>query len=79
MCLGFTSYRLGQAAGLVRVVEDFIVEDGEIECQTKPDRVCWLHLSFANVKSLLVRLLGVFHRIFGQKQMNINHYHRYIA
>lgn len=60
--------------GLVRVVEDFIVEDGEVERQTKPDRVCWLHLPFANVKSLLVRLLGVLHCICSKKGEKKNNY-----
>lgn len=68
MLLVFTSYRLSQAAGLVRIVEDFIVEHREVEGQTEPDGVCWLHLPFANVKRLLVRLLGVFHCIFREKE-----------
>ena len=70
MSIGFGSYRLSQAAGPVRVVEDFIVEDWEVEGQAKPDRVCWLHLPLANVKSLLVSLLGVVHCICRQKQIN---------
>lgn len=66
--LGFSSYRLSQAAGLFRIVEDFIVEDREVEGQTEPNGVCWLHLPFANVKRLLVRLLGMFHCIFRERE-----------
>lgn len=61
------SYRLSQAAGLVRIVEDFIVEDREVEGQTKTDGVCRLHVPFAYVESLLVRLLGVVRCICRQK------------
>lgn len=61
-------YRLSQATGLVRVVEDFIKEDREVESQTKPDGVCWLHLPFANIKSLLVCLLGVLHCLCVHKE-----------
>lgn len=71
MPLGITSYRLSQAAGPVRVVEDFIVEDWEVEGQAKPNRVCWLHLPLANLKSLLVRLLGILHCIYGQKKKTL--------
>lgn len=72
MTLGFSPYRLSQTASLVRVVEDFIVEDREVEGQAKPDGVCWLHLLLADVKCLLVRLLGILHGIFIVKEKNKN-------
>lgn len=59
--------------GLVRVAEDFIIEDREVQSQAKPDGVCWLHLIFANFKSVLVRLLGVFHCIWIQKGEKTQH------
>lgn len=55
------SHRLGQGAGLLRVVEDFIVKDREVEGQAEPDGVCWLHLLLADVESILVCLLGIIH------------------
>lgn len=67
MSLFRRSYRLGQAAGLVRIVEDFIVEDREVEGQTKTDGVRRLHVPFAYVESLLVRLLGAVRCLCRQK------------
>lgn len=55
------AHRLGQGAGLLRVVEDFIVKDREVEGQAEPDGVCWLHLLLADVESILVCLLGIIH------------------
>ena len=48
---------LGQLARLVGGVEDLVVEDREVESQTESDRVSWLHLALADLKSVLVRLL----------------------
>ena len=50
---------LGQLAGLVGGVEDLVVEDGEVEGEPKPDGVGGLHLAFADLKRVLVRLLRV--------------------
>lgn len=57
------THLLGQGAGLLRGVEDFIVEDREVECQAQPDGVCWLHVLLADVESVLVGLLRVLHCI----------------
>lgn len=62
------AHRLGQGAGLLRVVEDFIVKDREVEGQAEPDGVCWLHLLLADVESILVCLLGVIHCGFKKEQ-----------
>ena len=50
---------LCQLAGLVGGVEDLVVEDGEVEGETQPDGVGWLHLTFADLKRVLVGLLRV--------------------
>lgn len=58
------THLLGQRAGLLGRVEDFIVEDGEVEGQAQPDGVCWLHVLLADVEGVLVGLLRVLHRFF---------------
>ena len=50
---------LGQLAGLVGGVEDLVVEDGEVEGEAQPDGVGGLHLTFADLKGVLVGLLRV--------------------
>lgn len=67
------TYLLGQSAGLLGRVEDFVVEDGEVEGQAQPDRVRWLHVLLADVEGLLVGLLRVLHRVF-TKQITTSHY-----
>lgn len=57
------THQLSQSAGLLRRVEDFVVEDGEVEGQAQPDGVCWLHVLLADVEGLLVGLLRVLHRV----------------
>ncbi len=59
----FCTHQLGQSAGLLGRVEDFVVEDGEVEGQAQPDGVCWLHVLLADVEGLLVGLLRVLHRV----------------
>lgn len=59
---GSRLYRLCQGTGLLRAVEDFIEEDGEVEGQTQPDGMRWLHLLLADVKSTFVGIMGVIHR-----------------
>ena len=49
----------GQWAGLLRRVEDLVVEHGEVEGQAQADGVCGIHLLLADVKRLLVSLLRV--------------------
>ena len=58
------THLLGQRAGLLGRVEDFVVEDGEVEGQAQPDGVCWLHVLLADVEGVLVSLLRVLHRVF---------------
>lgn len=57
------THLLGQRAGLLRRVEDFVVEDGEVEGQAQSDGVCWLHVLLADVEGFLVGLLRVLHRV----------------
>lgn len=50
-------------ACLIRRVQDFIVEHGEIEGKTKANWVCWREVSLSNFGSVLVgleRLVGGF-------------------
>lgn len=58
------THLLGQSAGLLGRVEDFVVEDGEVEGQAEPDGVRRLHVLLADVEGLLVGLLRVVHRVF---------------
>lgn len=46
-----------QFAGFFWRVEDLIEEDGEVKCQAQADGMCGVHLSLADVKCFLVRLL----------------------
>lgn len=62
------AHLLGQRAGLLGRVEDFVVEDGEVEGQAQPDGVCWLHVLLADVEGLLVGLLRVLHRVCTTKK-----------
>ncbi len=49
---------------LVRTVEDFVEEDGEVESQAEPDGVGGLHAGLGNVEGVLVGLLAVLnHRL----------------
>jgi len=43
-------------AGSVGAVEDFIVEDGEVQCETKSDRMCRREFSDGDIGSSLVGL-----------------------
>lgn len=67
-CISFQkvlcTHLLGKRAGLLGRVEDFVVEDGEVESQAQPDGVCWLHVLLADVEGVLVGLLRVLHRVF---------------
>ena len=56
---GVVERLLGQLARLLRRVQDLVVEDGEVERQTEPDRVRRLHLALADLERVLVRFLGV--------------------
>ena len=52
---------LSKMAGLVRRVQDLIVEDGEVKGETKADWVCWCEISLCNLGGVLVglkRLVG---------------------
>ena len=53
------NYLFGKLARLVRSIQDFIVEDGEVKGQTKTDRMSWLHFVLSNVEGFLVRMLGL--------------------
>ena len=44
---------LRELTGLVWTVEDFVVEDGEVEGKPEPDRVGGLHLALADIKCIL--------------------------
>lgn len=59
-CVVLWIYIFGQLTGLIRWVEDLIVENGEIEGETETDWVCGLHFFFADVKGFLVGSLWVF-------------------
>merc|ERR1711981_322710 len=54
-------YLLGQLAGFVGTVEDLIIEYGEVESQSQSDGMGWLHLGFADLKSVLVSFLRIIH------------------
>ena len=44
----------------VRGVQNFVVEDGEVEGQTKADGVCWWEFCDGNIRGRLVGNEGVF-------------------
>lgn len=48
---------------LIRRVQNFIIEHGEVESKTKTDWVCWCKIGLSNFGSVLVgfeRLIGGF-------------------
>jgi len=52
---------LGQMAGPVWRVENLVVEDREVECQSQANGVRWLHLASRYFECFLVRALRVVH------------------
>ncbi len=54
---------LGKVAGLIRGVQNLIVENGEVESKTKADWVCWCKVSLGNFGSVLVCLEGLVRRL----------------
>ena len=53
-------YLFGELACPLRRVENLVVENGEVECESESDGMRWLHLGLGDFKRLLIRLLGVF-------------------
>ena len=52
---GVVECLLRQPACAVRRIEDLVIENGEVECQPKPNRVGWRQLCCGNVRSCFVR------------------------
>jgi hypothetical protein len=50
-------------AGLVRSIENLVVEDGEVQCETETDRVRGRKLSLGNLGGSLVGLQGLIRRV----------------
>ena len=59
LTLSFEIHLFSELTGLVGRGHYFIVEYGEIQGQTQPDRVSGLHGRFGDVEGVLVSLLGV--------------------
>ena len=55
---------LCEVASLIGGVEDFVVEDGEVQRETKTDGVSWSKIGAGNFGSVLVRLKGLVSRDF---------------
>lgn len=55
---------LGEVAGLVGRVQDFVVEDGEVQSETETDGMCGSQVRGSNLGSLLVSLQGLVCRCF---------------
>ena len=53
---GVVESLLGKVAGLVRRVQDFIVENGEVKGKTKADWVRWCQVGLSNFGGVLVSL-----------------------
>lgn len=53
------THLLSQSAGLLWRVEDFVVEDGEVQGQAQTDGVCRLHVLLADFEGVLIGQLGV--------------------
>jgi hypothetical protein len=56
---GVVESLLGQLASLVWGVEDLVVEDGEVQCETETDGVCGRKVRCGNVGGSLVGLEGL--------------------
>ena len=61
---GLLCYLLGELARLVRAVEDLVVEHGEVEGEPQPDGVSRLHLGLADLKCILIGLLGIIYNSY---------------
>jgi hypothetical protein len=53
---GIVESLLGKVAGLVRRVQDFIVENGEVKGKTKANRVRWCQIGLSNFGGVLISL-----------------------
>ena len=60
----WNNYRFGQLTGLLGGIENFVVEDRKVEGQAQPDGVGGLHLWLADVVSVLISFLGIFHNSY---------------
>lgn len=62
------SYRLGQLTGLLRWVDDLVVEDGEVKSEAEADGMSRLHFVVADFQGLLVGFLWVVDDGLGQNK-----------
>jgi hypothetical protein len=49
---------LGKVTSSVRRVQDFVVEDREVQRETETNRVCWSELSLCNVGGILIEVIS---------------------
>lgn len=68
-CEVLWTYSLSQLAGLIRWVDDLVVENREIQGKTKTDWVRGLHLFFADIKGILVGIFWVWNDGWEEKDM----------
>jgi hypothetical protein len=50
---GIVKGLFGKVTSSVRRVQDFVVEDREVQRETKANRVCWSELGLCNVGGIL--------------------------
>ena len=60
---GIIKCLLGKMASLIRRVQDFIVENGEVKSQTQADWVGWCKVGLCNFGGVLVSLKGLVCRL----------------
>ena len=50
---------LGKVTSSVRRVQDFVVEDREVQSETEANRVCWSELSLCDVGGILEKMISL--------------------
>ncbi len=68
---GIIESLLSQVASLVGGVQDLVIEDGEVQGQTKTNWVCWGEIGLSNFGSILVSLKRLVRRslsLFGNSE-----------
>lgn len=74
MCLSHCwveCYLFGKVASLVWRAENLVVEDRKVQGEAQVNGVCWLHLTLAQIKCLLVGFLRVSYSSWKKKERKI--------
>lgn len=60
-----------QMAGSGWWIDNFVIENGKVECQSQPNRMSWLHFRFGYIKCFLISFLRILNYTFRFVQFNL--------